>query len=82
MQVVTLVLYTYFIAALLGRQMIPKVDGALPSGKYEDPDLYFPLFTALQVSIMIKYYFYLKIFTAQRLCQCRHPYKCFRIFRC
>lgn len=28
--------------------MIPKVD--LPSGtKYEDPDLYFPLFTALQV---------------------------------
>lgn len=52
-QVVTLVLYTYFIAALLGRQMIPKVDGALPTGKYEDPDLYFPLFTALQVSLFI-----------------------------
>ncbi|KAG4076584.1 hypothetical protein HA402_001871 [Bradysia odoriphaga] len=46
-QVVTLVLYTYFIAALLGRQMIPTVD--LPTGtKYEDPDLYFPLFTVLQ----------------------------------
>lgn len=53
MQVVTLVLYTYFIAALLGRQMIPKVDGSLPTGKYEDPDLYFPLFTALQVSVII-----------------------------
>ncbi|XP_055321351.1 bestrophin-4 [Sitodiplosis mosellana] len=47
-QVVTLVLYTYFIAALLGRQMIPRLDGAVPTGKYEDPDLYFPLFTALQ----------------------------------
>lgn len=52
-QVVTLVLYTYFIAALLGRQMIPKVDGAIPTGKYEDPDLYFPLFTALQVCGLI-----------------------------
>lgn len=51
LQVVTLVLYTYFIAALLGRQMIPKVD--LPTGtKYEDPDLYFPLFTALQVNFI------------------------------
>lgn len=49
-QVVTLVLYTYFTAALLGRQMIPKPDGYVPSGKYEDPDLYFPLFTALQVN--------------------------------
>lgn len=48
-QVVTLVLYTYFIAALMGRQMLPKaqVEGGK---KYEDPDLYFPLFTALQVS--------------------------------
>ncbi|XP_059612460.1 bestrophin-3 isoform X2 [Phlebotomus argentipes] len=45
-QVVTLVLYSYFIAALMGRQMVPHVDGFV--GKYEDPDLYFPLFTALQ----------------------------------
>ncbi|GAB0095653.1 Bestrophin [Sergentomyia squamirostris] len=45
-QVVTLVLYSYFIAALMGRQMVPHVDGF--AGKYEDPDLYFPLFTALQ----------------------------------
>ncbi|XP_055696079.1 bestrophin homolog 1 isoform X2 [Lutzomyia longipalpis] len=45
-QVVTLVLYSYFVAALVGRQMVPHVDGVV--GKYEDPDLYFPLFTALQ----------------------------------
>lgn len=32
--------------------MIPKVDGVIPTGKYEDPDLYFPLFTALQVNII------------------------------
>lgn len=37
-------LYTYFIAALLGKQMIPD---ASADGK--DPDLYFPFFTALQV---------------------------------
>ncbi|XP_031631202.1 bestrophin-1 isoform X2 [Contarinia nasturtii] len=47
-QVVTWVLYSYFFAALLGRQMIPRPDGTVPTGKYEDPDLYFPLFTALQ----------------------------------
>ncbi|XP_044313813.1 bestrophin-2 isoform X2 [Drosophila rhopaloa] len=44
-QVVTLVLYTYFIAALLGRQMLPNV---LDKNGREDPDLYFPLFTVLQ----------------------------------
>lgn len=49
-QVVTLVLYTYFIAALMGRQMVPSQQGA-PGSKYEDPDLYFPLFTALQVCV-------------------------------
>lgn len=54
-QVVTLVLYTYFVAALLGRQMIPKDANTLPSGlKYEDPDLYFPLFTVLQVRFIIE----------------------------
>lgn len=49
----TLVLYTYFIAALMGRQMVPQ---ATTTGgtKYEDPDLYFPLFTALQVRIQLK----------------------------
>jgi len=45
--VVTLVLYTYFIAALLGRQMLPNV---LDRNGREDPDLYFPLFTVLQVN--------------------------------
>ncbi|TMW50768.1 hypothetical protein DOY81_004156 [Sarcophaga bullata] len=44
-QVVTLVLYTYFIAALLGRQMLPDMPDY--NGKH-DYDLYFPLFTALQ----------------------------------
>ncbi|XP_046808427.1 uncharacterized protein LOC111676671 [Lucilia cuprina] len=44
-QVVTLVLYTYFIAALLGRQMLPDMPDH--NGK-NDYDLYFPLFTALQ----------------------------------
>uniref|UniRef100_A0A1A9UJ92 Bestrophin homolog n=1 Tax=Glossina austeni TaxID=7395 RepID=A0A1A9UJ92_GLOAU len=44
-QVVTLVLYTYFIAALLGRQMCPQLPNR--DGK-EDADLYFPLFTVLQ----------------------------------
>ncbi|XP_059216214.1 bestrophin-2 isoform X3 [Stomoxys calcitrans] len=44
-QVVTLVLYTYFIAALVGRQMLPYMP--TQNGK-EDSDLYFPLFTALQ----------------------------------
>ncbi|XP_020808988.1 bestrophin-2 isoform X2 [Drosophila serrata] len=44
-QVVTLVLYTYFIAALLGRQMLPQV---LDRNGREDPDLFFPLFTVLQ----------------------------------
>ncbi|XP_036337619.1 uncharacterized protein LOC118747667 [Rhagoletis pomonella] len=41
-QVVTLVLYTYFIAALVGRQMLPNMPDA------KDPDLYFPFFTVLQ----------------------------------
>ncbi|CAH4038516.1 bestrophin-4 [Pieris brassicae] len=44
-QVVTLALYTYFVAALMGRQLIPPAPGS--TSKYE-PDVYFPLFTALQ----------------------------------
>ncbi|XP_048515522.1 uncharacterized protein LOC105684499 isoform X2 [Athalia rosae] len=45
-QVVTLSLYAYFFSALLGRQFIPRAEGG--SGKYEEPDMYFPFFTALQ----------------------------------
>ncbi|CAH2211521.1 jg26283, partial [Pararge aegeria aegeria] len=45
LQVVTLSLYTYFVAALMGRQLVPPADGS--TSKYE-PDVYFPLFTALQ----------------------------------
>ncbi|XP_030385174.1 uncharacterized protein LOC115632250 isoform X2 [Scaptodrosophila lebanonensis] len=49
-QVVTLVLYTYFIAALLGRQMLPNV---LDRTGREDPDLYFPFFTVLQFAFYV-----------------------------
>lgn len=49
----TLVLYSYFIAALFGRQMVPQLEG-VKGTKYEDPDLYFPLFTALQVFLLNK----------------------------
>ncbi|XP_076286505.1 bestrophin family protein [Lasioglossum baleicum] len=46
-QVVTLSLYAYFFSALLGRQFIERTD-AVGGGKYEEPDMYFPFFTALQ----------------------------------
>ncbi|XP_061933376.1 uncharacterized protein LOC108001538 isoform X4 [Apis cerana] len=45
-QVVTLSLYAYFFSALLGRQFIERTD--VGGGKYEEPDMYFPFFTALQ----------------------------------
>ncbi|KAF7381763.1 hypothetical protein HZH68_015636 [Vespula germanica] len=44
--VVTLSLYAYFFSALLGRQFIERTEGG--GGKYEEPDMYFPFFTALQ----------------------------------
>ncbi|GBP97963.1 Bestrophin-3 [Eumeta japonica] len=44
--VVTLALYMYFVAALMGRQLVPPAPGS--TSKYE-PDVYFPFFTALQV---------------------------------
>ena len=42
-QVVTLGLYTYFIAALMGKQMIPT------RKEYDSPDMYVPLFAMMQV---------------------------------
>ncbi|KAL9700556.1 hypothetical protein quinque_003997 [Culex quinquefasciatus] len=45
-QVVTLVLYSYFTAAIMGSQMIPTYDEKTNS--YMELDVYFPLFTALQ----------------------------------
>lgn len=48
-QVVTLSLYAYFISALLGRQFVVRPADGSPSGKYEEPDMYFPVFTTLQV---------------------------------
>ncbi|XP_058458673.1 bestrophin-4 [Malaya genurostris] len=45
-QVVTLVLYSYFTAAIMGSQMIPTYDEKTHT--YMELDVYFPLFTALQ----------------------------------
>ncbi|KAK0083064.1 hypothetical protein PV325_009426 [Microctonus aethiopoides] len=47
-QVVTLSLYAYFLSALLGRQFVQHPPNATGSGKYEEPDMYFPVFTTLQ----------------------------------
>ncbi|XP_011872375.1 PREDICTED: uncharacterized protein LOC105564544 [Vollenhovia emeryi] len=49
-QVVTLSLYAYFFSALLGRQFVERSNGP---GKYEEPDMYFPFFTALQFCFYI-----------------------------
>lgn len=48
----SLALYVYFIAALLGRQFVPYADPNIyKSGtKWEVPDMYFPFFTSLQVN--------------------------------
>lgn len=48
-QVVSLALYVYFMAALLGRQFVPYAEKNSVS-KWEEPDMYFPFFTSLQVS--------------------------------
>ncbi|KAJ8985526.1 hypothetical protein NQ317_019909 [Molorchus minor] len=50
--VVSLALYAYFIAALLGRQFVPFADKSMQT-KYEAPDVYFPFFTALQFCFYI-----------------------------
>uniref|UniRef100_W8C132 Bestrophin homolog n=1 Tax=Ceratitis capitata TaxID=7213 RepID=W8C132_CERCA len=45
-QVVTLAVYSYFLAALIGQQWVPKeVD---PDGHYDWVDYYLPIFTTLQ----------------------------------
>ncbi|CAG9763066.1 unnamed protein product [Ceutorhynchus assimilis] len=51
-QVVSLALYVYFIAALLGRQFVPNAPADM-KGKLEEPDMYFPFFTALQFCFYI-----------------------------
>lgn len=50
-QVVTLGLYTYFIAALMGKQMIPT------RKEYDSPDMYVPLFAMMQVSTIFPFLF-------------------------
>lgn len=52
-------MYAYFFSALLGRQFIERTDG-VGGGKYEEPDMYFPFFTALQVKKKEKKKRYLK----------------------
>ncbi|XP_066250882.1 bestrophin-3 [Euwallacea similis] len=51
-QVVSLALYVYFVAALLGRQFVPYAPPEM-RGKIEDPDIFFPFFTALQFCFYI-----------------------------
>jgi hypothetical protein len=48
-QVVTLSVYAYFLAALIGAQMIPLSEESGPK-KPDDVDLYFPVITVLEVS--------------------------------
>jgi hypothetical protein len=51
-QVVTLAVYSYFITSVMGRQWVEGVDVDLQ--KYRNKiDLYFPIFTTLQVSIFL-----------------------------
>ncbi|XP_050335844.1 bestrophin-4 [Bactrocera neohumeralis] len=45
-QVVTLAVYSYFLAALIGQQWMPRE--ADPDGHYDWVDYYFPIFTTLQ----------------------------------
>lgn len=49
-QVVTLSVYAYFLAALIGAQMIPMPSNAV-SNNPENIDLYFPVLTVLEVSV-------------------------------
>jgi hypothetical protein len=51
-QVVTLAVYSYFITSIMGRQWVEGIDENLQ--KQRNPiDLYFPIFTTLQVSIFL-----------------------------
>lgn len=49
-QVVTLAVYSYFITCVLGRQWVESIDEHLQKQR-NSIDLYFPIFTTLQVSI-------------------------------
>jgi hypothetical protein len=51
-QVVTLAVYSYFITSVMGRQWVEGVDEVLQKHR-NTIDLYFPIFTTLQVSIFL-----------------------------
>jgi hypothetical protein len=49
-QVVTLAVYTYFVTSIIGHQWVEGMD-ADPQNQRYLIDMYFPIFTMLQVSI-------------------------------
>jgi len=51
-QVVTLAVYSYFITCVMGRQWVEGIDENLQKQR-NSIDLYFPIFTTLQVSIFL-----------------------------
>jgi len=51
-QVVTLAVYSYFITCVMGRQWVEGIDEDLQKQR-NSIDLYFPIFTMLQVSIFL-----------------------------
>lgn len=51
-QVVTLAVYSYFITCIMGRQWVEGIDEDLQKQR-NSIDLYFPIFTMLQVSIFL-----------------------------
>jgi len=51
-QVVTLAVYFYFITCVMGRQWVEGIDEHLQKHR-NAIDLYFPIFTVLQVSIFL-----------------------------
>jgi Bestrophin. len=51
-QVVTLAVYSYFITCIMGRQWVDVIDENLQKQR-NSIDLYFPIFTMLQVSIFL-----------------------------
>jgi hypothetical protein len=54
-QVVTLAVYSYFITCVMGRQWVEGVDENLQKHRNKI-DLYFPIFTTLQVRIILNLY--------------------------
>lgn len=52
-QVVTLALYTYFMSALIGQQLVPRVGSGSPDPEQQQINIHFPLFTVLQFGFYV-----------------------------